>query len=135
MTRVMPCSRVQRGKDGDYLFAGTAVQVAGRLIGQEQRRVFHQRPGDGDTLLLAAGQLDGAVVHPVGQAYLGEVPPGLLRSMPPAYLMPSSTLASAVARGSRLNCLENKANLLAPDLGQFTVAEAADLSSFEIVVA
>ena len=45
-----------------------AVQVAGGLVGQQQRGRGDQRPGHGDPLLLAAGELVGQVVDPVGQA-------------------------------------------------------------------
>ena len=39
------------------------VEVAGRLVGQDDPRLADQRAGDGDPLLLAAGQLVRAVVH------------------------------------------------------------------------
>ena len=48
------------------------VEVAGRLVGEEQRRLVHQRAGDGDALLLAAGELARQVVLAVGQADGGE---------------------------------------------------------------
>ena len=37
--------------------AGLAVQVAGRLVGEDDARPCHQRPRDGDALLLSAGEL------------------------------------------------------------------------------
>jgi hypothetical protein len=39
------------------LLAGLRIEVAGRLVGQHQRRIAHQRAGDRHPLLLAAGQL------------------------------------------------------------------------------
>ena len=44
------------------------VEVAGRLVGEQQRRAVDQRPGDRDALLLAAGELRRVVVQPVAQA-------------------------------------------------------------------
>ena len=44
------------------------VQVAGGLVGQQDGRVAHQRPGDGEALLLAAGQLVRPTGRGVGQA-------------------------------------------------------------------
>jgi hypothetical protein len=44
------------------------VEVAGRFVGDDQRRVGDDRPGDADPLLLAAGQLPGAVGEAVGEA-------------------------------------------------------------------
>src|SRR5436190_282587 len=38
------------------------VEVPGRLIGEQERRVVDERPGDRDALLLAAGELVGVVV-------------------------------------------------------------------------
>jgi len=43
------------------------VQVAGRFVGQQNRRVGNQGPGDGHPLPLPAGELIGFVVHAVGQ--------------------------------------------------------------------
>ena len=50
------------------LGAGPAVEVAGRLVGEDDRRLAGQRPGDRDALLLAAAELARAVLQPVAQA-------------------------------------------------------------------
>ena len=47
--------------------AGVRIEVAGRLVGQQQRGAIDQRPGDGHPLLLAAGHLRRLVVGAVGQ--------------------------------------------------------------------
>ncbi len=49
------------------LDGGAAVEVAGRLVGEDQRRPVHQRARDGDALLLAARQLVRQVMLPVGE--------------------------------------------------------------------
>ena len=54
-------------EDGEHVRGGVAVQVAGRLVGEQQRRLGDQRPGHRDPLLLAAGELVGLVLGPVGQ--------------------------------------------------------------------
>ena len=41
----------------DDLLAGGAVEVAGRLVGQQHRRVVGERAGDRDALLFAAREL------------------------------------------------------------------------------
>ena len=46
----------------DFL-AGSGVEVAGGFIGEEQGGVVDQGPGDGDTLLLSAGELRGFMVE------------------------------------------------------------------------
>ena len=43
------------------------VEVAGRLVGQNEVRVVNERTGDGDPLLLAAGKLGRPVAEPVPQ--------------------------------------------------------------------
>ena len=49
------------------LGAGRVVEVAGRLVGEEQRRARHEGAGDGDALLLAGRQLVRLVVLLAGQ--------------------------------------------------------------------
>ena len=44
------------------------VEVGGRLVGEQQRRVVGQGPRDRDPLLLAAGHGARAVTHPLGEA-------------------------------------------------------------------
>ena len=52
---------------GLHVLAGHLVQRAERLVHQQQRRVGGERPGDGDALLHAAGQLPRPVLGEVGQ--------------------------------------------------------------------
>lgn len=55
-----------------HFAAGVAVQCAGRLVGQNDRRVPHQRPSDGNTLLLAAGELSGIGLFFIRQTHFAE---------------------------------------------------------------
>ena len=48
--------------------ARLAVQRAGRLIGQNQRRLVDHGAGDRHPLLLPAGKLVGLVAHPFAHA-------------------------------------------------------------------
>ena len=41
--------------------------MGGRLVGQDQRRVMFQGPGDGHPLLLATGQVSRAVTEPLAE--------------------------------------------------------------------
>ena len=45
--------------------SGVAIEIAGGLIGDDQHRVRRKSAGDGDALLLTAGQLPGIM----GQAF------------------------------------------------------------------
>src|SRR5258705_2858394 len=60
---------VEALEDAHHLDARLRVEIAGRLVGEQQRRVVHQRPRDGDRLWLAAGELIRMVAKPVAEAY------------------------------------------------------------------
>ena len=49
------------------LGAGVAVEVAGRLVGEDQGGFSDERPCHRDALLLAAAQLGRLMVDPVAQ--------------------------------------------------------------------
>ena len=59
---------VQLGQHHHDFIAGPAVEVPGRLVGEDELRVVHQGAGDRHPLLLAPGQLQRPVVEPVAQA-------------------------------------------------------------------
>ena len=44
------------------------VEITGGLVGQQERRLHHQRAGDGDALLLAAGKHARPMGQPLAQA-------------------------------------------------------------------
>ena len=48
---------VQLEHDLDHRLARFRVKVASRLVGEQNLRPVNKRPGQGDTLLLAAGKL------------------------------------------------------------------------------
>ena len=48
--------------------ARLAVQCAGRLVGQDQRRLIDHGAGNRNALLLSAGKLVGLVAHPLAHA-------------------------------------------------------------------
>jgi hypothetical protein len=56
-----------REKQIDDLPARSLVEVAGRLIGNEDGRLWCERAGKRDTLLLAAGKLGRIVLIPLAQ--------------------------------------------------------------------
>ena len=59
---------VERGEQGQDLGAGTAVERAGRLVGEHDQRGGDQGACDRDALLLAARELPREVVGPVHHA-------------------------------------------------------------------
>ena len=62
IVRPRACSSANSRHDA---LAGGAVEVAGRLVGDDHVRIVHQRPGDRHALALTAGEFGGAVVHAV----------------------------------------------------------------------
>ncbi len=56
---------IQLGQQGHDLVTGARVEVAGRLIGQNNVRVIDQGSGDRHALLLAAGKLHGPMIEPI----------------------------------------------------------------------
>ena len=57
----------QLAQQVEDLFGGAGIQVAGRLVGHDERRIGDDRPGNAHALLLAAGELPGPVADAVGQ--------------------------------------------------------------------
>ena len=58
-------ARVQVADQRQDLVAGVRVEVAGRLVGEQDRRIDRQRARDGDALALAARELVGQVLQPM----------------------------------------------------------------------
>ena len=58
---------VERGEQVEDLVAGLAIEIAGGLVAEQQRRVGDDRPGDADALLLAARELPRIVLGALGQ--------------------------------------------------------------------
>ena len=52
-------TRHQIARQPQHLVGSVLVQIAGRLVGEQQQRLRRQRAADRDALLLAAGQLLG----------------------------------------------------------------------------
>ena len=60
---------VQLVHEAEHVGSRDGVEVAGRLVGQDQVGLGDQRPGHGDPLLLPTGELAGTVLHPAGQSH------------------------------------------------------------------
>src|SRR5438105_13893740 len=59
---------IQLLKDAHDFFRGSRVEVPGRFVGEKNRRIGDQRPGDGDALLLSAGKLRRIVILATAEA-------------------------------------------------------------------
>ena len=88
----------------EHLRAGAGVEVAGRLVGEDDPRPADQRPGHRDPLLLAAAELVGLVLEPVAELHGRDhgVVPLAGRACGPAIASGSRMFSSAVSVGTRL---------------------------------
>src|SRR5690349_8405270 len=73
---------VQLFEQAHDLLACGRVEVSGRLVGEEDGGVVHERSGDRDALSLAARELVGLMLHAVGEAHMLEGPGRLLAALP-----------------------------------------------------
>ena len=86
---------------------GVAVQLTGRLVGEQDARSRGQRPGQGHPLLLAAGQLVGPLIGMAGQAdqvqHLGDPGVPLAAARSAVTRSGTSTFSAADSIGSSPN--------------------------------
>ena len=61
-------ARVQTGEQLEHFLAALGVERAGRLVGQQQRRLVGKRPGDREALALTARQRGGRLLGLVADA-------------------------------------------------------------------
>ena len=97
----------QFADEPQHLLDLNVVEVGGRLVGEDQRRVECDRPRDRHPLLLTAAEVTGPVVHPLrqpdpGQQLLGPLA-GLAARHPAPPAAGTITFSSAVRLGTRLN--------------------------------
>ena len=107
MTRMVapPACRSRGG--AEHLGARVAVEVAGGLVGEDDRRFADHGPGDGDPLALAARQGRGPVPEPVPETDLlegGGRPTAPLEPGNAPVEQPVATLSRALRPSSRWNC-------------------------------
>ncbi len=129
---------VELAEDLEDLFGGHAVEVAGGLVGQDERRVGHDRSGHRHPLLLASRQLRGHVGHAVGQADPGQrlqgpLAPGL--GTHPGVDQRQLDVVQGGRPRDEVEALEDKADLPVADLGQLAVIEEPDVGAIEQVPA
>ena len=129
-------ARVQLLEERHDLASGLRVQVSGRLVGEEDRRIVDERPRDRDALTLSAGELVRLVRHPVREAH------GLQRlDGPLAALAARQTridereldLLQSVRAREQVERLKHEADLLVADRGKLVVGHPCDLAAVENV--
>ena len=129
MMRVLPAWRVMRSSSAMMASPVLLVEVAGGLVGQHQARVLGQGAGDGDALLLAARELVGKNIAPVGQAdalQQVEGAGGDVASTRPASSAGQADVLEHGEGGDQVEELEDEAEVVAPEQGALALAEAGD---------
>ena len=118
------------------LLRGRRVEVAGRLVGEDQARRDGERPGDGDALLLAARQLRGQMVQARRQPHAADVlldPPLALGRREAAIAQRDVDVVEDVEVGDQVEALEDEADLLVADARLLAVREPRDVDAVELV--
>ena len=109
---------------------GLGIEVAGRLVGEQQRRVVDERARHRDALLLAAGELVGVVVQLRRQAReaqdVGHLRADLL-ARAAGHLQRVGDVVVDRAVGQELEVLEDHAQV-APVVGHLLVLDLAEIA-------
>ena len=127
-------------EDAHDFDAGLAVEVAGGFVGEEEGGVVDEGAGDGDALLLAAGELVGVVVgagceadgleglEGAGAAGFGGVAVALVEEG-------EFDVFEGGGAGEEVEALEDESDFLVADVGEFVAVELGDVCAVEEVVA
>ncbi len=108
------------------------IQVARRLVGEQDRRVVGERAGERDALLLAAGQLRRIVMPAIGQADLVQQPArAAAASGAPAISIGTEHVLVGGQRRNQVKELEHEADLLAAQLRQRVLVEPGDVDAVD----
>ncbi len=109
---------VQAKQQLDHRLPCLAVQVAGRLVRQEQAGAGHEGAGDGDPLLLPAGEAWRQMIQSLGQPDLGEQFPGAGFAVGlAAQLRRQHDVLQGAQGGQQQEGLEHEAHLLGAQPG------------------
>ena len=119
-------------QEAQDLRAGDGIQVAGRFVGEDELGACDQRAGDGDALLLAAGQLVRAVVQALLEPQRGheQVEPGAVRFLAGQRQRHDDVLLGGEHR-QQVEALEDEADLVAAQHGQLVVGHGGDVGAVE----
>ena len=127
-SRVAPVSRCRSNSRSRIALPGRRVEIAGRLVGEEQGRARRGRPGDGDPLLLAAGQLGGIMGETVAEADRLQLGPGEVeRSVPAGQLERNGDILERGHRRKQMEGLEDDPDPALPGAGEIVLAQSGEI--------
>ena len=129
---------MQFTKQIQHLLGGPGIEGAGGFIGQQQAGLVDDRPGHGHPLLLAARELVGLVVEPLGQTNPLQ---GCDRPLAPLLGRDAGVdhRQDHVVEGAHLRqqveLLEDKAQLPVAQIGQGVIGEILHGRAIEVITA
>ena len=130
--------RVQPVHQGHDLVSGLRVQVAGWLIGQNNRWPIHQRSRNRHSLALAAGKLVGLVMHAGFHAHRGQSFSRPLAPLLGRHARVNQRQFDVVQRSrsrQQIEGLKHKSNFSIANARQLIIIQLADQLSVEPVIA
>ncbi len=109
--------------------SGVGIEIAGGLVGQEDRGIEGERAGDGYALTLAAGKLVGEVVEALSQ--LDELEQGAgalvdLLAFEPLEVERQGHIFEAGEARQEIEKLEDEADFVAAEAGEVIVRKCCD---------
>ena len=135
---VMPCWRLRRWRMVHYFVAGFGIEIAGWLVGKDEFGLIYEGAGDGDALLLAAGEFVRFVIAAVVEADELEGLGGALMALLAADAGVEEgelDVGLGSGAGQEVEALEDETDLEAADLGEAVVVECADVGAVKAVEA
>ena len=131
---------IQALKDAHHFDARSRVEVAGRLVGENQRRLIDQRARNRDALLLPARQLIRMMVRALAEAHRfqrghgARVPLGRFHRL---VRVEQRQLDVIERRGARqqVEPLKHEPDLVVAHFGELVAAELGDVASVEEILA
>jgi hypothetical protein len=118
---------MQIANERQDVFSGSAVEVARRFVGQQDRRVHRQRARDRHALPLTAGQFFRQMHETIAELHeRQQLPRALvdLAARPPAQVKREADVFQARQRRQQVEELENEPDLVASHLRQLVVVQA-----------
>ena len=121
---------VQLGEDVHDVLAAFGVERAGGFVGKDDAAAVHERPGDGNALLLAAGKLVGLVLQLVRQAQIREQGLGPVKArlfVHPGVYGGKGHVFRGGQRGEQVVALEDEPDALPAQFRELVAVQRADV--------
>ena len=125
---------VQVAHEREHIRGRLGVQVAGGLVGPDDRGLAGQRPRNGNPLALSAGEFRRAMLRPIGQSHLGQAAQSTLPGLPRADAAEQEGKFDVLHRrddGEQVEGLEHEAHASGPIAGARPVAHRPQRGAFD----